>query len=187
MRAPLLAVLLIAGCSGGNTTSDVCGSQSGLESVSQHVTYAKGYEGLERSIGGIYTASWPTASIPMIPPNGTWVKAAQQWEEAAGVKFDYTQRGIVHGGDTDEPKWCGVAYTYSRGDTIYLCEIFLNPENITAGRCPSAQSVIAHEIGHCIGVQGHTADGGLMDTVGGNGKITRGVAEKIRELYGTEC
>jgi hypothetical protein len=43
---------------------------------------------------------------------------------------------------------------------------------------------MTHEIGHCLGFFGHTADGGLMDkTAAGSSKITSPVRNMISLLY----
>ena len=46
--------------------------------------------------------------------------------------------------------------------------------------------VMAHELGHAIGVIGHTQDGGLMDPTGGDHLITVSVRNAIYQLY-NEC
>jgi len=43
--------------------------------------------------------------------------------------------------------------------------------------------VITHEACHAIGYRGHSSDGGLMDTTGGNGQITAAVRNMISLLY----
>ncbi len=38
-------------------------------------------------------------------------------------------------------------------------------------------------MGHCLGISGHTSDGGLMDTHGGNLKISSSVRRGVELLY----
>ena len=45
-------------------------------------------------------------------------------------------------------------------------------------------STITHEVGHCLGLDGHTADGGLMDkTAGSANVITANVSRALNLLY----
>jgi hypothetical protein len=62
-----------------------------------------------------------------------------------------------------------------RRATITLGPLYNNPA--------VCRNTIAHEVGHAIGVFGHTIDGGLMDVDGGNGQITEPVATAITYIY----
>jgi hypothetical protein len=45
-------------------------------------------------------------------------------------------------------------------------------------------STITHEVGHCLGLDGHKADGGLMDkTAGSANVITTNVSRALNLLY----
>ena len=62
------------------------------------------------------------------------------------------------------------------------CSITLETE----GRCKANEAVnLTHEVGHCLGIQRHTKDGGLMDATAsaGNRSITAPVRNMIKLLY----
>jgi hypothetical protein len=45
-------------------------------------------------------------------------------------------------------------------------------------------STITHEVGHCLGLDGHTADGGLMDKTAGSANIiTARLSRALNLLY----
>jgi hypothetical protein len=50
-------------------------------------------------------------------------------------------------------------------------------------RGPQCIRTVTHEIGHAIGFLDHTADGGLMDPDGGDGRFTETITGTIRDLY----
>ncbi len=47
----------------------------------------------------------------------------------------------------------------------------------------STELVLQHEVGHCLGIMGHTNDGGLMDPVCCSSKITSPVRRGLALLY----
>ena len=62
------------------------------------------------------------------------------------------------------------------------CIIKLNTAINSMG-CHSTELVLQHEVGHCLGIMGHTNDGGLMDSRCCSSKITTPVRRGLALLY----
>ena len=62
------------------------------------------------------------------------------------------------------------------------CKITLHAP-FNPARCDSIELVLQHEVAHCIGIFGHTNDGGLMDPVCCSSKITSRVRRGLALLY----
>lgn len=162
----IIITALLTGCS-GSTNTGVC-----------------------RSIGGVFTHSWPSSDINISETGNEWRDAGTMWEEA-GLTFNYGIPGqIEFAGNTTDNKYCGIASWKSRGTTLQTCQIYLNQELIEAGMCQEEKYILAHEIGHCLGIEGHifVSEGdNLMSAMGGT-YIDESVIESIRKLYAiTEC
>lgn len=146
--------------------------------------------GLCRSIGGIFTHSWPSSDINISETGDDWRDAGTMWKEA-GLTFNYGIPGqIEFGGYVADADYCGYATWHQENTVLKKCVITLNPTLIEKGACKSERLVIAHEIGHCLGIGGHifvSEGGNLMDPTGGT-YIDESVIESIRKLYAnTEC
>ncbi len=186
-RGALLGLLMLAGCSGQapSTVSGQCITMlAPTEPPSGDIILIS--DGFGRSAGGIYSASWPNTPIPINVDTPEIRQAANYWLPA-GVRFAFGRpSGIQYLGDKPDTPYCGVAYVYAKSGTIRAANIYTNSTLINAGRCGSKVEVLAHELGHAIGVIGHTQDGGLMDPTGGNHLITVSVRNAIYQLY-NEC
>ena len=161
-----LFILLISGCSGSSNS------------------------GLCRSIGGVFTHSWPSSDINIAETDVDWRDAGTMWE-AADLTFNYGIPGqIKYGGSISNPNQCGYAEWVETNTTTQSCTIYLNEELISAGQCQKRRYVIAHELGHCLGIEGHifvSEGGNIMSSTGGY-YIDESTIEKMAELYKTnEC
>jgi hypothetical protein len=74
---------------------------------------------------------------------------------------------------------CGITYSrwYRSNGRMISGEIVINSD---LTRCVNT---ITHEACHAIGYRGHSTDGGLMDSAGGNGQITAAVRNMTTLLY----
>ena len=161
-----LFILLISGCSGSSDS------------------------GLCRSIGGVFTHSWPSSDINIAETDVDWRDAGTMWE-AADLTFNYGIPGqIKYGGSISDSNQCGLAMWEETNTITQSCTIYLNEELIIAGQCQKRRYVIAHELGHCLGIEGHifvSEGGNIMSSTGGY-YIDESTIEKMAELYKTnEC
>ena len=161
-----LFILLISGCSGSSDS------------------------GLCRSIGGVFTHSWPSSDINIAETDVDWRDAGTMWE-AADLTFNYGIPGqIKYGGSISDSNLCGLAMWEETNTITQSCTIYLNEELISAGQCQKRRYVIAHELGHCLGIEGHifvSEGGNIMSSTGGY-YIDESTIEKMAELYKTnEC
>jgi hypothetical protein len=88
------------------------------------------------------------------------------------------------GYSTTYPGACGWAQTMwrSNGEIAY-CTIYIN-YSINYMNCKNEGHTMTHEVGHCLGMQGHSSDGGLMDpTAAGSSEITSPVQNFFNLLY----
>lgn len=146
--------------------------------------------GICRSVSGVYTHSWPTSNISISENTIDWIEAGTMWK-AADLTFNYGIPGqIEYGGSINTPNQCGYALVHETNTTTRSCKIYLNEELISAGQCQARRYVIAHELGHCLGIQGHVyvAEGdNLMSPTGGT-YIDESTIEKMTKLYqNNEC
>ena len=134
-----------------------------------------------------YTIRWKSKTVQVSGATGSWQTAVNQWPT---VKFSYIGSPPAEGNGIEivgyrSTGWtgnvCGLAYPswYSSGK-MAACKVYLNP----SVSCRSVeQNILTHEIGHCIGIFKHTADGGLMDAVVRNGTFTSPIRNMISLLY----
>ena len=130
-----------------------------------------------------YTWRWPSKTIKVSGADYSgWRSEFNRWPTvgfsfgaSGGITIAYDSAASPNCGDA-LPRW------YTNGE-IFSCRIRINPNYDPFGY--SCEGVIAHEVGHCIGVYNHTADGGLMDPCPacGNGQITSPVRNMISLLY----
>jgi len=104
---------------------------------------------------------------------------------------DYDDADIKLSYGLAAPLVCGVTYEpeYSEG-IIREAVIELDPKSSLEGIedifpfLPiGCEQTVKHEIGHALGLLGHTDDGGLMDPDGGNGEFSEQLVRLITGLY----
>lgn len=131
------------------------------------------------------TVRWATLPIPVFTNGIAREDEVTAWSRATGgaVSFVFVNsppaRGIRFrpGGGND---LCGLATVEFDDDRIISVDIQIA---VAIYRSTLCIGPVIHEIGHAIGFLAHTADGGLMDPDGGDGRITSGAASFIRSLY----
>ncbi len=123
---------------------------------------------------------WPTASIGLNVGTPWAVQAGKVWNRA-GVTFRHgATDGITFSGFSTARNSVGWArFKYRRG-IIYQCNIYINPRYLH--RYDIAET-FAHELGHCLGIDGHLPTNGLMSKYGGNGRLAASTINLIRGKY----
>jgi len=178
LAVTLLSVLFLGGCGEASTSLS---RGKAIQPISAHDFHVVG--GLGKTRAGIYTARWTEQPIKVNAAGPLWEAAARRWQSAVHITHDKNGR-IRFAGFTERPV-CGYAVPYLRKGEITRCDIFLNKKLAEDVRiCGGSEVVLAHEMGHCLGIIGHTRDGGLMDALGGNKQVSRASLEGLRGLYG---
>lgn len=170
-------LLLLSGCGRGGHG----GTSSATPSV---ITNAFLFQHNASVNGGVLTR-WPT--LPMTVDTGRIPNAEadfNRWRDATGGAVTFVFIGDTAGikvrlGEADPDICAQTVVFFTAAGSITRADITLSPISGT----PACVDTIAHEAGHSIGFLGHTSDGGLMDSDGGNGQITGQVAGMIRTLY----
>ena len=135
-------------------------------------------------LGG-YTTRWQSSTINVSGASNSWEAEFNRWPS---VNFNFGASGdisIAYG--LLSSSYCGVASTYyTYAGKITRCDITINSLYDPFGS--SCLGVITHEVGHCIGVFGHTSDGGLMDPCSACGEnvLTSPLKDMINLLYSLE-
>ena len=108
------------------------------------------------------TVRWASRTVPINVDSPSIRRAASKW---TGFNFQYADHGGIRlMGDSSSRPSCGWAQTRWRGNgTIAGCDIWINYALHSQNRCGKFEDTVSHEIGHCLGIQGHTNDGSLMD------------------------
>jgi len=128
------------------------------------------------------TVRWPSRTIGVNRSDPTTRAAVSRWK---GFNFRFGTNGINFQGDSQARRSCGWSRTAWRANgEIAWCRIWINSAAHQRRQCGSIASTITHEVGHCLGIQGHTADGGLMDpTAAGADVITAQASRTLTALY----
>lgn len=133
------------------------------------------------------TVRWPTLPIRVFLNNIARGDEVTEWTGATGGKVTFTFVGS--GSQAD------ISFSFGTGDDICGATtiefdtgtgaILLADVRVVEAvfRGPQCVRTIPHEVGHAIGFLDHTADGGLMDIDGGDGRITEPVMTMFRNLY----
>ncbi len=129
------------------------------------------------------TVRWASKTINVSGiSNPSWQAAIRKWP-VVSFKFG-SNKGIDFAGYSNEyPESCGWAQPIWRSNgKLAQCIIKLNTAINSMG-CHSIELVLQHEVGHCLGIMGHTNDGGLMDPSCCSSKITALVRRGLALLY----
>ena len=176
------AVFSIAGCGQGDSSAGVVERGDGATvSAPQTPSVAPGKAQAKPQATVVVSGKrWPTSSIGLNVSTPWAVQAGRVWNKA-GVTFRHgATDGITFGGfSTARPALGWAQFKYRRG-IIYQCNIYINPRYLH--RYDIAET-FAHELGHCLGIDGHLPTGGLMSTYGGNGRVAASTINLIRGKY----
>jgi hypothetical protein len=128
------------------------------------------------------TVRWPSRTIGVNRSDAEARAAVSRWK---GFNFRFGTSGINFQGDSQARQSCGWSRTAWRANgQIAWCHIWINSAAHQRRQCGTIASTITHEVGHCLGIQGHTADGGLMDaTAAGADVITGQASRALTALY----
>jgi hypothetical protein len=132
---------------------------------------------------------WPSKTINVYGAYTYWASGFNLWKPL-GFRFNHGASGgiTLEYSATMPVGTCGSAQRrfYSNGQ-LNACRIKINYYYpIDPGCAPKAggeAQTVAHELGHCLGIQKHTSDGGLMDSFTGSTTITTPVKNMLSLLY----
>lgn len=175
----VLGALLLAGCGGGG---------KGPTAPSEPINYALLRE-LNADYFGGRTVRWASTTIEVynegVPNAEAGVLA---WTTATNGLFQFrfvsSQPAVgvtIRMRDFTKPTICGGTPVYfTSSGVIQSATVEVDPLSLDPTICILT---VSHEMGHALGLLGHTHDGGLMDPNGGNGQITEAVKQFFRDLY----
>lgn len=134
------------------------------------------------------TVRWPTSQINVSGVTHPVLQAAiREWRS---FSFNFNGSGQVRFAGYRPPAAglpptvCGWAQpAWLNNGVMRSCTITLSSEHWTAGIPQYAAACIKHEMGHCLGILGHTSDGGIMDASINSTRITPAVRKGLRLLY----
>ena len=172
---------LPAGCKASSPGAAAVGNASAKPAFSP-VDYQLLYRLNAASNGGT-TVRWRSRTIGVNATDPGTRAAVSRWK---GFNFNFGASGInFQGVSQQRGHACGWSqFAWRHNGEIAFCKIWLNPAAHERGGCGTMASTITHEVGHCLGLDGHTADGGLMDkTAGSANVITANVSRTLNLLY----
>lgn len=111
----------------------------------------------------LYT--WPIKTISISHDWDVLREAAKPWEQT-GVKFEFGKSGMIayRGMNQSNPLYCGwTVMKYNKSKKMIGADIYLNPGRVYTESCRGPKGTLTHEIGHAIGIHGHTTDGSIME------------------------
>jgi hypothetical protein len=173
----VILLLMVCGCGGGSSSGG--SSSSGTSSNSYQFLYDH-----NASLLGGYTIRWETNTVKVYTAGITGAETAiSRWGSTANFVFvnsppsDGISFSVVN-----SSSYCGVTNTYYLNSGKITQAVIQVSADQTYCRGGLANTV-AHETAHALGFFGHTADGGLMDPDGGNGRITTALQNFFGLLY----
>ena len=167
---------------GGSSSGSISGSSSGGGFTKTDYQFVYKMNAAQSKLGG-RTVRWASKTINVSGiTNPSWQAAIRKWP-VVSFKFG-SSKGIVFAGYSNKhPEKCGWAQPIWRSNgKMARCKITLHAP-FNPARCDSIELVLQHEVAHCIGIFGHTNDGGLMDPVCCSSKITSPVRRGLALLY----
>jgi len=135
------------------------------------------------------TVRWPTLPIPVFLGDVGAEDELTEWTRASEGRVTFAFVGSPPGAGITFQRArlsldiCGTTNIVFDNNRFIFASVRVNGQIF---RGPGCVRTVTHEGGHAIGLLNHTADGGLMDTDGGNGEITGDVAAVVRDLYSLE-
>ena len=172
-----VSALALSACGEGTTAVSRSASVQHIYADDIHIV-----GDLSKTPKGLYSARWSGQPVYISASGPLWEAAAKRWQPAVRIVHNKNGR-IRFGGFTHRPV-CGYAVPYIKKGEIRRCDIFLNKALAdNTAICGGSEIVLAHEIGHCLGIIGHTEDGGLMDIHAGNKQPSTASLEGLRALY----
>lgn len=132
------------------------------------------------------TVRWADLPIRVFANGIAGEDEVTEWTRATGGKVTFTFVGSASGANIkfrfgSGNDVCGLTTVeYTSDGTITSADVQVVQ---AVFRGPQCQRTVVHETGHSIGMLDHTADGGLMDPDGGDGRITDPVARMFVNLY----
>lgn len=128
--------------------------------------------------------AWPDKTIYIDVDSASFKLATKPWEQA-GLKFEFGKPGMIEYGGLNESKSNLCAWTELKWveNTLIRAIIYLNPNKIYTKNCISLVTTLTHEIGHALGILGHTKNKSIMDSNLGTGILTDDVISVIKKLY----
>jgi len=133
-----------------------------------------------------HTIRWESKNIQVSGATGNWKSAVNRWPT---VRFRHVGSPPSSGNGIEIIGYasmaaCGTATHANWNDgRMAYCQVRIASDHSGKG-CDSEAKTMTHEIGHCIGVFKHTADGGLMDaTSASSDQITAPIRNMISLLY----
>ena len=139
---------------------------------------------LNAASNGGTTVRWRSRTIGVNATDTGTRAAVSRWK---GFNFNFGTGGGINfqGASQERAHACGWSqFAWRHNGEIAFCKIWLNPVAHEGGGCGTMASTITHEVGHCLGLDGHTADGGLMDKTAGSANIiTARLSRALNLLY----
>ncbi len=181
MLIALAAIGLLAGCGQAGSSAGVERGDGPVVSTTQSPSKPRqATPAVPQAIVAVPSHRWPTSSIGLNTSESWAVRAGRVWNKA-GVTFRHgATNGITFRGFSTARNSLGWAqFKYRRG-IIYQCNIYINPRYLHRY---DITETFAHELGHCLGIDGHLPTGGLMSKYGGNGRVAASTINLIRGKY----
>ena len=166
LAIPLIALTLV-GCGQAGTST----SHRGDISVSTD---------LSRTGKAGANVKWRSHVIPVTTSEPWAISAGQRWA-STGVRFVHGKAGGITFALSRARNSVGWAITNYTNGRITSCNIFANPKYLHRY---SIEKTFAHELGHCLGFNGHADGNGLMSTYAREWRIAGPTLAYISAKYG---
>jgi len=153
------------------------------------LTVPAGYTG--PAIYGLWPKTGNVATVLVYAPvDRRWgvERVARQWNEAGGLRLVLTStpcQGCITIRKATSPDALADAAIYADGGVMQRCDIRLDPSTFFPQWAVGRRSVVAHELGHCLGLGHTTRSNSAVGKMSGLDGPTWRDLEWIQQLYGT--